>query len=395
MFILVLTSCVSEGGNAPTDSSTERDDIFTETLSDTASQTEEETEKAIETVHDNVSAEEEAQRILAEMTLEEKIGQLFLARNPKTEDEGLALIREKNVGGIIFFGRDFKNSTPEKFKALISSYASSSAIPLLTAVDEEGGDVCRVSNYKAFRDEKFLSPSELYAEGGMERILSDCDEKSRFLLSLGLNFNLAPVVDISADENDFIHHRALGMGRDETAEYARAIIKRMNENGILSALKHFPGYGNNEDTHTGIAYDSRSLEYLRQNDLVPFACAINEGAPVAMVSHNVMISLDAKRPASLSAKTYELLRNELGFGGVIMTDDLSMGAIGDFTHSGEAAVLAIEAGADLLCCSDIEVQYSALLEAVENGRISIGRIEDSVLRLLKMKVDYGIIVPSY
>ncbi len=394
MLVLILSSCGEDEGKNPTESATEVESISSESLFETAPQTEKETEKEngkeIETAPPNAPIDEEAQGILSEMTLEEKIGHLFLARNPKTKEEGLALIAEKHIGGIIFFARDFKGSTPEKFRELISLYSAFSHIPLLTAVDEEGGDVCRVSNYNAFRDEKFKSPAELYSEGGMDKILSDCDEKSQFLLSLGLNFNLAPVADISVNEKDFIFHRALGLGRDETAEYAAALVRRMNENGILSAIKHFPGYGNNEDTHTGIAYDSRSLEHLRENDLVPFKKAIESGAPVVMVSHNVITALDAEYPASLSEKAYELLREELGFEGVIMTDDLSMGAIGDFCDSGEAAVLAIEAGADLLCCSDIETQYAALKSAVESGRITIERIEESVMRLLKMKLKFSI-----
>ncbi|MBR3966099.1 MAG: beta-hexosaminidase [Clostridia bacterium] len=379
VFLCIAFACCEAKQETPlqdTSANTEADTVF-----------EEETEKASA---ESTDQSEEA-KILAGMTLREKIGQLFLARNPKTMEEGIDLIAEKGVCGIIFFGRDFKSSNPEEFRALIASYSDAAKISLLTSVDEEGGDVCRVSNYKAFRDEKFLSPSELYSIGGMERILSDCDEKSAFLLSLGLNFNLAPVADISTHENDFIHHRALGEGRDETAEYASSLVRRMNENGIISAVKHFPGYGNNEDTHTGIAYDKRSLDHLMENDLVPFAEAIKADAPVVMVSHNVIEAVDGQYPASLSPKIYELLRSELGFDGVIMTDDLSMGAIGDFTESGEAAVLAIEAGADLLCCSDIEAQYAALLDAVESGRISIDRIEESVLRLVRMKLGFDII----
>ncbi len=389
ILLLSLSSCGVKGGKTPAESEsivTRKTEAFSQVTSQKNEVSEEISENEA-----CYSADEEVEKLLSKMTLREKVGQLFLVRNPRTEAEGIELIEKKGIGGIIFFGRDFKNSTPEKFRALISSYGKSAEIPLLTAVDEEGGDVCRVSNYKAFRDEKFPSPAELYAEGGMQRVLSDCDEKSSVLLSLGLNFNLAPVADVSEDGNDFIFHRAFGGDRDVTAEYASSLVKRMNKNGILSALKHFPGYGNNKDTHTGISYDGRSIEYLRENDLVPFIAAIKEGAPIVMISHNVILDLDGEHPASLSPKIYELLRNEIGFGGVILTDDLSMGAIEEFTESGEAAVIAIEAGADLLCCSDIEVQYSALLKAVENGRITIERIEESVMRLLSMKLKYGII----
>ena len=335
--------------------------------------------------------EKTADEILSEMSIEEKVGQLFLARNPKTAPQGKELIETYHVGGIIFFGRDFKNSTPSEFKKLIDSYNKTSGIPLLTSVDEEGGTVTRASLYKAFRAEKFASPAELYKLGGLEKILSDAAEKSDFLLDLGLNFNLAPVADISTDENDFIFERSLGLGKEETAQYVSLVVKLMNQKGILSALKHFPGYGNNKDTHTGIAYDKRSFESIMENDLVPFAAGIEAGAPVIMVSHNIVESIDSNMPASLSGDVIKILRDELGFEGVIMTDDLSMDAIKDFTESGEAAVLAILAGTDLLCCSDIETQYQAVLEAVKSGRISAERIEESVLRILNIKLCYKII----
>ncbi len=332
-----------------------------------------------------------AEEIITALTLEEKVGQLFLARNPPTLAEGEELISDYHVGGIIFFGRDFKKSSPAEFKRLIKKYNEISELPLFTAVDEEGGTVCRASLYKVFRAEKFASPAELYAEGGLELVLDDAAEKSEFLLELGLNFNLAPVADISTDEKDFIFERSLGLGRDETAEYVSEVVRVMNQKKILSALKHFPGYGNNEDTHMGIAYDKRSLRSLRENDLVPFEAGIRAGASVVMVSHNIVEGIDPDMPASLSGKVMDILREDMKFEGVIMTDDLSMDAIENFTESGEAAVLAVLAGSDLLCCSDTKTQYSAVLAAVKDGRISEERLNESVLRIISMKLEYGIL----
>ncbi len=338
-----------------------------------------------------VSAEERAAEILNKMTLEEKVGQLFLCRNPKSEEQGYELIENCHVGGIIFFGRDFKNSSPKLFAEMLEGYSARTAVPLLTAVDEEGGSVCRASSYRAFRAQRFSSPSELYALGGMEMIAQDAVEKSEFLLELGINFNLAPVADISQNPKDFIFYRTVGLDVSGTAEYVETVVKSMNEKRILSALKHFPGYGNNEDTHTGIAYDKRSLEHLMNNDLVPFMRGIECGAPVIMVSHNIVESIDGTCPASLSEKVMSLLRAELGFEGVIMTDDMSMDAITDFAGGGEAAVVAVLSGADLICSSDPFVQYEAVLEAVKKGEISVERIEESVIRILEMKINYGII----
>ncbi len=329
--------------------------------------------------------------ILSSMTTEEKVGQLFLARNPKTEEEGIALIESMQVGGIIFFARDFRNSTPEKFTALMEKYNEKSNIPIFTAVDEEGGSVCRISHYESFRAEKFLSPSELYLLGGMEEIRKDTLEKSEFLLSLGINFNLAPVADISESPEDFIYERTIGKGKNEAAEYVKTVVTAMNEKGILSALKHFPGYGGNADTHTGTSHDKRSPEELRSSDFIPFISGIEAGAAAVMVSHNIVEGIDADFPASLSGKVISILRDELSFDGIVITDDLSMGAIKEFAESGEAAVLAVLAGADLICSSDTEKQYTAVLKAAKEGRISEERLDESVFRLLCAKEGYGII----
>lgn len=396
-FILTLSvisfcSCVKEYDD-DTESNTEKDTTVYGTEEQTTANTSD--TKTLDTIDTEAPSPENeidirADELLSSMTLEEKVGQLFLCRNPLLLSDGLKLIEEKHVGGIIFFGRDFRNSNPEKFKDLIKSYNEKSKIPLLTAVDEEGGTVCRASLYEAFRHEKFLSPAELYEAGGIDAILADTNEKSEFLLDLGLNFNLAPVADISEDEQDFIYERSLGKGANETSVFIDKTVRAMNEAEILSALKHFPGYGGNADTHIGIVYDTRSIETLRQNDFLPFIAGIEAGAPVILVSHNIIECIDSSLPASLSPKVIDILRTELKFDGVIMTDDLSMGAIGNFTDSGNAAVLAILAGNDLLCCSDIENQYDAVLEAVKVGRISEDRLNQSVLRILKMKLKYDI-----
>lgn len=158
-----------------------------------------------------------------------------------------------------------------------------------------------------------------------------------------------------------------------------------------SVLKHFPGYGNNTDTHTGIAIDKRSLESFRQNDFLPFESGIEAGATVVLVSHNIVNSIDSEHPASLSAAAHNILREELGFDGLIITDDLYMDAIRQYTYGEEAAVMAVMAGNDLLCCTDYETQYPAVLQAVKEGKITEERINESVLRILQTKIDMGVI----
>ena len=212
--------------------------------------------------------EELLQAMVDTMTPEEKAGQLFWVRFPETGWDELA--REWHPGGFLLFGRDFKNRTPEELRTLLASLQETSPIPLLLGVDEEGGTVVRASYYPAFRAEKFRSPQALFAAGGLEAVRADALDKSAFLLDLGLNVNLAPVCDVSTDPADFIYARAFGQDAQATAEYADTVVSAMGEAGIGSVLKHFPGYGSNRDTHTGIAVDQRPLEQFRQSDFLPF-----------------------------------------------------------------------------------------------------------------------------
>ena len=156
-------------------------------------------------------------------------------------------------------------------------------------------------------------------------------------------------------------------------------------------MKHFPGYGNNEDTHTGIAYDKRSYDTFVNNDFKPFEAGIKAGADAILVAHNIVEAIDDQYPASLSAKVHSLLRDELNYDGVIMTDDLVMAAIKDYVGVNEAAVAAILAGNDLLCCTDFQVQIPEVVKAVKNGIISEEQIDASVLRILKWKATIGIL----
>ncbi len=333
--------------------------------------------------------EERAEEILKDMTLKEKAGQMFFVRCIK--NQAPADIKKYRPGGYILFGDDFKDDTEDTIRATISGYQKNTEIPMLIGVDEEGGNVNRISKYPAFRFAPFKSPQDLYKEGGMELILSDTKEKADLLKSLGINVNLAPVCDVSTDAQDFIYSRSFGKEAGETAEYVKAVVTKMNEEGIGSTLKHFPGYGNNADTHTGIATDERSYETFEKSDFLPFQAGIAAGAGSVMVSHNIVKCMDEDYPASLSAKVHTILRENLGFKGVIMTDDLSMDAIKQYTGDEEAAVQAILAGNDLVVATDYEVQIPAVLSAVQAGTITEDRIDESVIRILIWKLNLGII----
>ena len=330
-----------------------------------------------------------AQELLDGMTLEEKVGQMFIARCPETDAAQLAA--DYHLGGYILFGRDFKDKTAEQVTTDIQSCQDAAEIPLLIAVDEEGGTVNRVSSNPNLRSSPFRSPQSLYSEGGLELVRSDAQEKCRLLESLGININFAPVCDVSQDPADFIYDRTLGRDAQETSQYVAAVVETMAEEGMGSVLKHFPGYGNNTDTHTGVAYDDRPYDTFLTSDFLPFQAGIAAGADMVLVSHNIVSAMDEASPASLSPEVHRVLREDLGFTGVIVTDDLVMDGVRDFAGDDEAAVLAVQAGNDLLCCTDFQTQVPAVLAAVESGEITEEQIDAAVLRVLTMKLRLGIL----
>lgn len=331
---------------------------------------------------------EKAEQIMKTMTLEEKIGQMFYARYPLNPDEE---ILNDNPGGYILFAKDFKNETKESMLNKINKNQENSKIKMFFGVDEEGGTVVRVSKYKNFRSTPFLSPQALYNEGGFDLVLSDLDEKIELLKGIGINTNFAPVVDLPTKEDSYIYKRSFGLDINNTTEYSSLVIKKMNENKMLSVLKHFPGYGDNKDTHTGIAIDNRTLEYLKEYDFKPFLEGIKEGSPIILVNHNIITNIDEKHPASISKKIHEILRNDLNFTGIIITDDLNMDAIKEYADNKTAAVEAVLAGNDMIISSDFVNQKNEILDAIKNGVIDENLINKAVMRVISCKLAYGII----
>ena len=327
--------------------------------------------------------------LLGNMPLEDKIGQLILARMPADDDTAVAYCETYKVGGYVLFASDFEDDTPQSIRYKIKNLTKITSLPMFFAVDEEGGTVTRISRYSQYRDAKFASPRELMA-GGIDAVSADTEEKCQMLKSLWLNLNLAPVADISDDPSDFIYERSAG-GPDAAAAYVRAYVEKSRELSVGCTLKHFPGYVGSSDTHTGAAYDDRSLDELMERDLVPFVEGIEAGADAVMVSHNIVECLDGDNPASLSPAVHELLRGELAFDGVVMTDDISMGAVADIYDEADAAVLAILAGNDIVCCSDIPAVYNGLYDAVMDGRLTEERIDESVTRIIKCKIKLSIV----
>lgn len=331
--------------------------------------------------------------LMDSLTLEQKVGQIFLARCPET---GAAeAVRQYHLGGFVLFDRDFEGETPSSMAQKIAGYQGVSDIPLLIAVDEEGGTVNRVSSHKAFRAYPFPSSRELYTKGGLELIHNTEAEKAQLLSGLGINVNLAPVCDITTNPGAFMYRRSLGQSPAVTGEFVADSIQTMGRFGVAAVMKHFPGYGNNADTHTGIARDSRSLETLETEDMQPFFAGISAGGGAILVSHTIVEAIDPECPASLSQPMNYYLRLAMNFGGVIITDDLSMDAIAAQYGTEEAAVLAVLAGNDLLCSTEFETQYSAVLKACRSGRIPEAVLNEAVERVLRWKAQMGLGLPGF
>lgn len=322
---------------------------------------------------------------LQKMTLDEKIAQLLLVSHPLSND--VQILKEYQFAGFVFFGADFRNKNKEEVIKMIQNLQDVAKIPLLTAVDEEGGTVVRVSSNQALAPEKFKSPRELYAAGGLPLIKEDTIKKNNILRGLGLNLNLAPVVDVTNNPDSFMYDRSLGQSTAITSEFAKLIIETSKNSSVSYTLKHFPGYGSNADTHSSSNTDTRSWNDIETNDLPPFKAGIDAGAEAVMVSHNIINSLDASNPASLSPSIHNVLRNNLNYTGIIMTDDISMGATSSIP---DAALKAILAGNELIITNDYEESFNSIKTAVDNHVLNEEVINKLAFRVIAWKYYKGL-----
>ncbi len=345
-----------------------------------------------------VRQEEQMRAYLDGMTLEEKVGQLFFVQCPATD--AAEKIAQYHLGGVLLFTRDFKDAnenwlTKEQLVDKLQSYQESaqkdSGIPLFIGSDEEGGTVTRASRNPNLFPAKLPSPQKLYKAGGLKGLLTETLQYNDQLLTLGINVNFAPVCDVSTDPADFIYERSFGQNAAETMAYAAGMVEVMNRAGVGCVLKHFPGYGNNVDTHTGIAVDERPLETFRNSDFLPFQGGIKAGAPFVLVSHNIVTCMDADYPASLSPAVHEILRGELGFDGVVLTDDLTMDAVKAYAENGNVATMALLAGNDMIVTADFETQIAQVLTAVERGILPMETVDAAVTRVLTAKLQLGLL----
>lgn len=330
---------------------------------------------------------------LAAMTTQEKVGQLLVAGIEGTQvgEDGLRAVQDYQVGGVILFGRNVESADQladltNELKAL-----SGDNTPLFLCVDQEGGRVDRMPP----EVDDLPSAYDYIAAGG------DPLERGKVLAAqcaaFGFNLDFSTCLDIwSNPDNTVIGDRAYGSDPDTVTRAGLAVNQGLEQGGVIPVVKHFPGHGDTgTDSHVDLPVVDKTAEELEQFELIPFQAAIDQGTPCVMVAHILMTRIDADLPASLSPKVVDgLLRQEMGFDGVVCTDDLTMGAISNTYGMGEAAVLAVEAGCDLLLvcheADNLTAARDALLSAVDAGRISMERLDESVYRILSLKQEYGL-----
>ena len=332
-------------------------------------------------------------RILNKMTLDEKLGQLYFAHSTGNFDQMKQDVKKYHLGGITLFAPDFTNRTHTKFLNEIRAYQSNSKFGLLIATDQEGGTVTRIDSNSQISKRHFPSPAEIYQQSGLTGIRKEDSTVAKILRQNGINMNFAPVADVALNKDSFIYKRTLEQDYQTTAKYIPIAVKAIQQEHVASCLKHFPGYGDAADTHTGFVQINKPLLKYQTNDLLPFKTGIHAGVDSIMVSHIIIKSIDATKPASLSPAVHHLLRYNLNYHNIIITDDLQMGAITHYANKYNTVpdVLALEAGNDMLLGGNYQKNILIIKKAIQNNKISIRQINQSVKRILRLKEKLGIL----
>ena len=329
------------------------------------------------------------------MPLEDKVAGLFIV-NPeaityvktavKAGDGTKDALNTWAVGGMIYFEKNMKSE--EQLTEMITNTTLYSRYPLFICVDEEGGDVSRVA--EAGLANNVGTAQDIGATADPNQAYMAGSTMAEYLIPLGFNVNLAPVADLHNTEDGVMEERAYGADAASVTPMVVSMVQGLEDNGVSSCLKHFPGIGGSaDDTHVGMAISDRTAEQFRAEEFVVFKEGIDAGADFVMVSHLAAPALTGDNtPCCMSeAVVTDILRNELGFEGVIITDAMNMGAITNYDYGADgAAILALKAGCDMILMpDDFEVAYNGVLEAVKNGTISEERINDSLRRIYRIK----------
>lgn len=341
------------------------------------------------------------QQIMARMTLDQKLGQLLIVEylgNSYTGTELQYMIAKQYVGGFLYQESNHNFDPPYNTISNVANFSqqsmSDAQIPLLIGTDQEGGLVNRLYVFHG----SLPSAAQMAASGNPKVAYEQGAQAAQWMQQLGINTDLAPVVDVHTVNPPVLVSRMFGSDPSTVATYAGAYLNGLQQNNVVGCLKHFPGLGAiTSDPHAGLPTVNRSLAELENIDLAPYKLMIQKYHPAMIMSTDVLMpAIDPTLPAELSQKTInDLLRNQLGYDGVVITDGLYMQGISDRWSLSQASVLSIIAGDDLVegpySASQVAYVVAALKQALQQGKLTMNRINQSVQRILLMKVQYGII----
>lgn len=355
----------------------------------------EETSTVVEEYTEEDLLEEIVETCISEMSLEDRVAGLFIItpealtgvnRAVRAGDGTKEALAKYPVGGLVYFKQNIQSG--EQITEMLANTVSMSKYPVFLAVDEEGDSVARVAD--ALKLEKVDSAAEIGESGDANNAYETYKTIGTYLCEYGFNLNFAPVADVLTNpDNDAIGERSFGEDADVVSAMVSSSIKGLEETGVTACIKHFPGQGDADgDTHDGLAATDRTLEEIRETELKPFAAGMEAGAQMIMVGHFAVPSItEDNTPASLSKKVVtDVLREEMGYNGVVITDAMDMSAITEYYDSAQASIMALKAGADMILMpEDFEAAYEGVLAAVKDGTISEARINDSLKRVYRIK----------
>lgn len=331
---------------------------------------------------------------IAEMPLEDKVAGLFIITPEaltgtdvviRAGDTTKEKLGQNAVGGLIYFSQNIKSG--DQLTEMLANTRSWSKYPIFLAVDEEGGQVSRVAENGLA--ENVGNMADIGASGDTEQARAAGTAIGTYLTGFGFNLNFAPVADVVAEGNTTIGDRSFGSDPNLTASMAAAVVEGMQNTGVSACMKHFPGLGDTtEDTHEGMAVTDKTLENFMETDFPVYQAGISAGADFIMVSHLSVPNVTGDNtPSSLSGKMItEILRGQLGYQGIVITDAMNMAAITEYYTADQAAVMALQAGVDMILMpEDYETAYNGVLEAVRDGTLTEERINESLKRIFRVK----------
>lgn len=341
------------------------------------------------------------EKTLADMSLRDKVCQMMFVRPESITgidvvtaagDTTKSALEQYPVGGIVYFAQNMESK--DQVKEMIDNSQSYSKVGLFISTDEEGGMVNRLMNTVGTT---YIDSMYNYKDEGIQKAHDNAYTIASDMAALGFNMDFAPVADVwSNPDNTVIGERAYSDDYSQAAELVGSAVKGFEDGDIMCTLKHFPGHGDTaEDSHYSSAYVKRTKDEIMADEMQPFTAGIDAGAEFVMVGHLIVPDID-ELPATLSYKiTTEMLRNEMHFEGIAITDSLAMSSIADNYGVGESAVMSIKAGIDMLLDpTDIDTAIDAVVQAVESGDITEDRIDESVRRILTLKEKQGLLSQS-